>query len=94
MEYHTSFVVTYLNSVQDFGCQNNRNVCISDLYVKEIQAGICSREGEPLVEKESAATALVNGKNVLGPVVGNYCMNLALKKAQDVGIGWVVAHGK
>ncbi|XP_062849773.1 uncharacterized oxidoreductase YjmC-like [Trichomycterus rosablanca] len=64
-----------------------------DLYVKEIQGGICSQEGEPVVEKESAATALVNGKNVLGPVVGNYCMSLALKKAQDVGIGWVVAHG-
>ncbi|KAM9495185.1 LOW QUALITY PROTEIN: putative oxidoreductase YjmC [Clarias gariepinus] len=63
------------------------------LYVKETQAGICAKEGEPVVEKESAATALVNGMNLLGPVVGNYCMNLALKKAQEVGIGWVVAHG-
>ncbi|KAI4901725.1 hypothetical protein NFI96_010951 [Prochilodus magdalenae] len=65
-----------------------------DLYVKEIRAGICAREGEPLVEKESLATALVNGRNLLGPVVGNYCMNLALKKAREAGIGWVVAHGK
>lgn len=68
--------------------------CFADLYVKETQAGICAKEGEPVVEKESAATALVNGMNLLGPVVGNYCMNLALKKAQEVGIGWVVTHGK
>lgn len=59
-----------------------------------MQAGICAKDGEPVVEKESAATALVNGNNVLGPVVGNYCMSLAVKKAKDVGIGWVVAHGK
>ncbi|XP_060770350.1 uncharacterized oxidoreductase YjmC-like [Neoarius graeffei] len=64
-----------------------------DLYIKEIQGGICAKEGEPVVEKESVATALVNGNNLLGPVVGNYCMSLALKKAQDVGIGWVVAYG-
>nr|ADO28406.1 malate dehydrogenase [Ictalurus furcatus] len=64
-----------------------------DLYVKEIQAGICAKEGKPVVEKESVATALINGNNLLGPVVGNFCMSLALKKAQDVGIGWVVANG-
>ncbi|XP_067358244.1 uncharacterized oxidoreductase YjmC-like isoform X1 [Channa argus] len=64
-----------------------------DMYVKDIQTGICEKYGEPLVEKESAATALVDGKNLLGPVVGNFCMTLAIKKAKEVGIGWVVAHG-
>ncbi|XP_033910277.1 uncharacterized oxidoreductase YjmC-like [Acipenser ruthenus] len=64
-----------------------------DMYVKDIQTGICSKDGEPIIEKESVATALVNGENVLGPVVGNFCMDLAIKKAKDVGIGWVVAKG-
>ncbi|KAM9351831.1 putative oxidoreductase YjmC [Symphorus nematophorus] len=64
-----------------------------DMYVKDIRSGICAKDGEPVVEKESAATALVDGKNLLGPVVGNFCMNLAIKKAKEVGIGWVVAHG-
>ncbi|KAM4573674.1 putative oxidoreductase YjmC [Odontesthes bonariensis] len=64
-----------------------------DMYVKDIQTGICAVDGEPVVEKESAATALVDGKNLLGPVVGNFCMNLAIAKAREVGIGWVVAHG-
>lgn len=63
------------------------------MYVKDIQSGICAKDGEPVVEKESAATALVDGKNLLGPVVGNFCMDLAIKKAREAGIGWVVAHG-
>ncbi|XP_029010791.1 uncharacterized oxidoreductase YjmC-like isoform X2 [Betta splendens] len=63
------------------------------MYVKDIQTGICEKHGEPAVEKESAATALVDGRNLLGPVVGNFCMELAVKKARDVGVGWVVAHG-
>lgn len=28
----------------------------------------------------------------IGPVVGNFCMQLAMKKAQEVGIGMVVAN--
>ncbi|XP_064168141.1 uncharacterized oxidoreductase YjmC-like [Anguilla rostrata] len=64
-----------------------------DMYVKDIQTGICEKDGEPTIDKESAATALVNGNNLLGPVVGNFCMDLAIRKAREVGIGWVVAHG-
>lgn len=64
------------------------------MYVKDIQTGICAKDGEPVIDKESPATALVNGKNLLGPVVGNFCMDLAIKKAKEVGIGWVVAHGE
>ncbi|XP_075905389.1 putative oxidoreductase YjmC isoform X2 [Nelusetta ayraudi] len=64
-----------------------------DMYVKDIKTGICAKDGEPVVEKESAATALVDGRNLLGPVVGNFCMKLAIQKAKEVGIGWVVAHG-
>ncbi|KAJ8249086.1 hypothetical protein GJAV_G00231030 [Gymnothorax javanicus] len=64
-----------------------------DMYVKDIQTKICAKDGEPTIVKESAATALVSGNNLLGPVVGNFCMNLAIKKAREVGIGWVVANG-
>lgn len=47
---------------------------------------------EPLVVKESPATAYVDGNNLLGPVVGTFCMQLAIKKAKEVGIGMVVAN--
>lgn len=63
------------------------------MYVRDIQAKITEKEGEPQILKESAGTAWVDGKNLLGPVVGNFCMDLAIKKAKDAGIGWVVAKG-
>lgn len=69
------------------------SVSLADMYVKDIESGICAKDGEPVVEKESAATALVDGKNLLGPVVGNFCMELAIKKAREAGVGWVVARG-
>uniref|UniRef100_A0A3B5MVV5 Uncharacterized protein n=1 Tax=Xiphophorus couchianus TaxID=32473 RepID=A0A3B5MVV5_9TELE len=58
-----------------------------DMYLKDIRTGVCAVEGEPVVEKESAATSLVDGNNLLGPVVGNFCMDLAIRKAKEVGVG-------
>ncbi|XP_023214422.1 uncharacterized protein LOC111617352 [Centruroides sculpturatus] len=63
------------------------------MYVNDIKTGICQPCGEPKIIKETVATAYVNGNNLLGPVVGNFCMKLAIKKAKEVGIGWVVAKG-
>lgn len=62
--------------------------------MKDIQANTCAKSGEPEILKQSAATAWVDGKNLLGPVVGKFCMNLAIQKAKQCGIGWVVAKGK
>ncbi|EDW83325.1 uncharacterized protein Dwil_GK22789 [Drosophila willistoni] len=46
---------------------------------------------KPEIQKENDALALVNGSNAPGPVVATFCMDLAIQKAQQVGIGWVVA---
>lgn len=43
--------------------------------------------------QERAGTAWVDGHSLLGPVVGNFCMDLAVKKAKEAGVGWVVARG-
>ncbi|KAK3583239.1 hypothetical protein CHS0354_015420 [Potamilus streckersoni] len=64
-----------------------------DMYVHDIQSGITVSEKEPTVLQELAATAYVDGQNLLGPVVGNFCMKLAIQKAEQVGVGWVVAKG-
>jgi len=64
-----------------------------DMYVNDVKTGICDSSALPELVKESAANAFVNGKNGLGPVIGNYCMSLAIKKAKESGVGWVVACG-
>lgn len=51
-------------------------------------------QAEPEILSESPATAWVDGKNGLGPVVADFCMKLAIKKAKDVGFGVVSAKGK
>lgn len=51
---------------------------------------MCGFSGDPFIIKEKGATAWVDGNNLLGPVVGNYCMKLAISKAKEHGIGWVV----
>ncbi|KAG7273436.1 hypothetical protein CRUP_023661 [Coryphaenoides rupestris] len=67
--------------------------CLMAVGTQAHHAHSLAQDGEPVVEKETGATALVDGKNLLGPVVGNFCMALALKKAKEAGVGWVVAHG-
>ncbi|CAH8508510.1 unnamed protein product [Dicrocoelium dendriticum] len=63
-----------------------------EMYVQDVEKGICDAHGEPIIERESVSTALINGKNLLGPVVGNFAMKTAINKAKHTGIGWVSAY--
>ncbi|XP_074653260.1 putative oxidoreductase YjmC [Tubulanus polymorphus] len=64
-----------------------------DMYVFDIESGTTVSDAEPEILSETPACAWVDGKNILGPVVGRFCTDLAVKKAKDMGIGWVVAKG-
>lgn len=67
-------------------------IYLKDKYVSDIKSGRTNTIGEPVILKESPATALVDGNNLLGPVIGNFCMALAIKKAKEVGVGVVTAN--
>ncbi|KAH3692817.1 uncharacterized oxidoreductase YjmC-like [Dreissena polymorpha] len=62
-----------------------------DMYIQDVTSGLTATRGSPTVVKETVATALVDGNNVLGPVVGRFCTDLAIEKAKTAGIGWVSA---
>jgi len=62
-------------------------------YVADIRSKICDPNNKPSIEKETASTALINGNNSLGAVVGNYAMDVAIKKAKNTGVGWVTVKG-
>jgi len=64
-----------------------------EMYVNDCLTGTCNGNAAPTVTKQSVSTALVNGNNALGPVVGDFCMDLAISKAKETGIGWVCARG-
>ncbi|KRZ10462.1 Malate dehydrogenase, partial [Trichinella zimbabwensis] len=63
-----------------------------DMYIRDFVTGICNVSGSPKVVKENIATALVDGNNLLGPVVGKFCIELAMEKADKCGISMVVAN--
>jgi len=42
------------------------------------------------VLKQKGGTAWVDGENLLGAVVGNFCTDLAIKLAKEFGVAWVV----
>lgn len=63
------------------------------MYVNDITSNTCDAKAVPKILQETPATAWVDGQNGLGAVVGNFCMDLAIKKAQTIGVGWVCAKG-
>ncbi|KAL8603674.1 hypothetical protein ACOMHN_017171 [Nucella lapillus] len=65
-----------------------------DFYMQDVvRSHVTKEHREPEVVKETAATALVDGHNLLGPVVGKFSMDLAIQKAKQAGIGWVSVRG-
>ncbi|XP_022911923.2 uncharacterized oxidoreductase YjmC [Onthophagus taurus] len=64
-----------------------------EMYVNDVCSGSCDAKAIPKILNETSATAWVDGQNGLGAVVGNYCMSLAIKKAEEAGIGWVTCKG-
>lgn len=65
-----------------------------DMYMNEVKTGMTSHEDiEPVIVKESAGTALVEGNNLIGPYVARFCMDLAIEKAKTAGIGFVSCRG-
>ena len=58
-------------------------------YVRRIQAGGVNPRPAIRVERERAATALVNGDNGMGHLVMRFAAHLAIDKARSAGSAWV-----
>lgn len=66
-----------------------------DMYVNSIKTKTTS-DGQgknPQIVKQTVATALVEGNNILGPAVGKFAIDLAIQKAKEAGIGFVTVKG-
>jgi L-2-hydroxycarboxylate dehydrogenase (NAD+) len=61
-------------------------------YIKGLEVGTIKPQTEVTVEKESAATARVNGNHGFGHVVTYRSMEMAIQKAKEAGIGMVGIH--
>ncbi|MCD7781638.1 MAG: Ldh family oxidoreductase [Methanosphaera sp.] len=61
-------------------------------YIKSINAGTIKTEGDYEIEKESAASAVINGNHKFGHYVTVKAMDLAIKKASETGVGIIGIH--
>ncbi|WP_069999512.1 Ldh family oxidoreductase [Cellulosilyticum sp. I15G10I2] len=61
------------------------------IYLDRIKAGIQNPVTRFEVVKETATTAVVDGHDGMGQVVGYKAMNMAIEKAKKFGMGMVVA---
>src|SRR5437763_15167654 len=60
-----------------------------DMYMEMFKKGFIRPNAPFTIERESGATALVDGGGGLGLVVGRRAMQLAIDKAQTAGVGMV-----
>lgn len=82
-----SLVVADARGVYSHGCVR------VPLYVTRIERGSVDPKGRPVLLREQGATALVDGRNASGQVVGAFAMEKAISLAQTSGISFVTARG-
>ena len=61
------------------------------VYVDRIERGNITPSNDIIIVKDTPTTAVVDGNNCIGHVVGVKCMKMAIEKAKKYGIGMVVA---
>ncbi|MDR1317605.1 MAG: Ldh family oxidoreductase [Spirochaetales bacterium] len=66
-------------SVYSHGCMR------TSIFYNRITAGGTSATAQPAIDRERGATALIDGHNAMGQVVGVYAMNIAIEKAKQHG---------
>lgn len=63
------------------------------MYCNELLAGTCDGHATPRILRQTGGTAWVDAGNALGAVAGNWCMDVALRKARQHGVGLVCCRG-
>lgn len=59
-------------------------------YVENIRTGVINPTPDIRITVETPAVALIESDRAIGPVVTNKAADLAVEKARNVGIGWIL----
>lgn len=71
----------------------SHGVVRTSIYLERIEKKMINPNSEIKIESDNAATALVNGQNNFGSVVGSFALDVAIKKAKKSGAGIVGVKG-
>lgn len=72
---------------------DSHGVVRTSIYLKRVEEGMINPLAEATVEQESDATALVNGNNSFGSIVGTVALEKAINKAKTRGAALVGVKG-
>ncbi len=73
-----------------FGIESHGVQRLKRYYFTPLSKGVIKPHGNPVIVKEGSTYALMDGKNGVGLVIGVKAMKLAIKKAKEKGISFVV----
>ncbi|MGN8646212.1 Ldh family oxidoreductase [Gracilibacillus sp. HCP3S3_G5_1] len=68
---------------------DSHGVVRTAIYLKRVEQQMINPSAEILIEKENESTALIDGGNHFGAVVGDKALKLAMEKAKANGVGVV-----
>ncbi|KAH8302161.1 hypothetical protein KR044_003395 [Drosophila immigrans] len=84
--------ITDLLMAADYRGVHGSGINRLDMYLSDIKHRYVDIKAEPRVVSNTMTTAHVDGNRAMGVFVANYCMDLAVEKARQTGIGLVVAN--
>ena len=58
-------------------------------YVRKLQGGGYRINAAPTIERQGPGWAIVNGESALGQVGSQFCIELAMEKAANVGVAYI-----
>ena len=87
-QQNAEMVADTLVTTDTFGVMTHGTKNLSQ-YIQKMHAGGLDAKAEPIIEAEGPAFAIVNGNKSIGMVSACKAMNLAIKKAKEVGIAYV-----
>ncbi|BFT74723.1 Ldh family oxidoreductase [Paenibacillus sp. P36] len=82
-----SLVQADLRGVESHG------VVRTGIYLKRVEKGMMDPHAEPNIVSEHGSTALLDGSNNFGAVVGSFALDMAMKRAKQYGAGVVGVKG-
>lgn len=89
-ESDSEIVCDVLVHADKYGFDSHGVNRLKPIYLDRIKDGILNPKTEFEVVKDRLATAVVDGHNGMGHVIGNKSMKLAIEKAKKYGMGMVV----
>lgn len=83
-------VIDCFETADQYGVTTH-GISMLDSHIDRIRKGGYNLKPTMKIIRETPAFALIDGENGMGPVVANYCMEFAIKKAKKVGVYTVLS---